>query len=58
MTTTLQDNIRGLISYYNHHKVEEMIKKHPSFVAEDFTRLLAELEKLIEANEAWNSHAA
>ena len=45
MSNELQENIINLIHYYNHHTVEAMIQTHPSFVEEDFTKLLSELEK-------------
>lgn len=45
MNNQLKDNIINLISYYNQHKVDQMIKTHPSFVVDDFTKLLSELEK-------------
>lgn len=45
MSNELKENVINLIHYYNHHKVSEMIKTHPGFVEDDFTKLLAELEK-------------
>lgn len=48
MNAQLKDNIINLISYYRQHKVENMVKTHPSFVVDDFTKLLSELEKELE----------
>jgi hypothetical protein len=45
MSNELKENIQNLIHYYKHHKVDKMIETHPSFVCDDFTKLLKELEK-------------
>ena len=47
MSDQLKENIQNLIHYYNHHGIEQMVKTHPSFVVEDFTKLLKELESVI-----------
>lgn len=45
MSEQLKENIQNLISYYGYHGIESMIETHPGFVAEDFGKLLVELEK-------------
>jgi hypothetical protein len=50
MSAELKENIQNLIHYYSHHTVEKMVKTHPGFVVEDFTKLLSELEKELEDN--------
>lgn len=47
MSDQLKENIQNLIHYYDHHGIEQMVKTHPSFVTEDFGKLLKELEKEI-----------
>ena len=44
MSEELKEEIQRLGSYYRQHKIDSMIKTHPSFVAEDFSKLLAKLE--------------
>jgi hypothetical protein len=48
MSDELKDNIRGLINYYEHHGVGQMIETHPGFVADDFSKLLEDLGKELD----------
>jgi len=50
LSDTLKERIAQLISYYHYHGIEDMIKKHPGFVADDFGKLLADLEQEILAD--------
>lgn len=43
MSDELKENIQNLASYYKQHKIDSMIKTHPGFVAQDFSKLLAKL---------------
>ena len=52
MTTELKDNIQQLISYYNHINMEDLNKRKPGFVTDDFTKLLARLDKELAKQEA------
>ena len=51
MTTELKDNIQQLISYYNHIDMEDLNKRKPYFVTDDFTKLLARLDKELAKQE-------
>lgn len=44
----LKQQITDLGHYYSHHKIAKMVKSHPSFVADDFAKLLAKLHKELE----------
>lgn len=48
MSPELKELAQRLISYYNYHTVEAIIAKHSGFVVDDFTKLLAALEKEID----------
>lgn len=48
MSNELKERIENLISYYDHHGIENMIEKKPGFVADDFKHLLKALEKEME----------
>lgn len=48
MSETSKQTIIDLIHYYQHHKVDAMVRSHPSFVIDDFSKLLALLEKELE----------
>lgn len=48
MSEQLKETIQNLISYYGYYGIEEMVVTHPSFVAEDFGKLLIELERETE----------
>lgn len=48
MSDELKQQIIDLGHYYRQHKLAKMVKSHPSFVAEDFAKLLAKLHKEIE----------
>lgn len=50
MSDELKEQITDLGHYYRQHKIVKMIKTHPSFVAEDFAKLLAKLHKELEIN--------
>lgn len=45
MSNELKEHIEQLISYYNYHTIEKMVKTRPAFVVDDFTKLLESLEK-------------
>jgi hypothetical protein len=49
MSDELKQQIIDLGHYYRQHKLAKMVNSHPSFVAEDFAKLLAKLHKEIEA---------
>ena len=38
----------NMISYYHVHTVEKIQEKHPGFVVDDFEKVLAILEKVLE----------
>ena len=42
------EKIESLIRYYEIHGVERLLKKHPGFVIDDFTELLAALKGIME----------
>lgn len=48
MSDEFREHAIDLIHYYGYHGIAEMIKLKPEFVIEDFTKLLAELEKELE----------
>lgn len=48
MSAELKENILNLISYYNYHGIDKMRETHLGFIADDFKKLLAELEKEME----------
>lgn len=48
MSDELKQQIIDLGHYYRQYKLAKMVKTHPSFVAEDFAKLLAKLHKEIE----------
>jgi hypothetical protein len=48
MSEELKEQIRDLGHYYRQHKIAKMVKTHPSFVAEDFAKLLAKLHVEME----------
>lgn len=50
MSDELKTQITDLGHYYRQHKLAKMVKTHPSFVAEDFAKLLAKLHKELEVN--------
>lgn len=47
MSDETKELIEQQVSYYNHHTVEAILEKHPGFVVDDYTKLLAQLEKEI-----------
>ena len=47
ITTDQQEKIEQLVSYYNHHGVENIQEKHPSFIVQDFQDLLKIVEAII-----------
>lgn len=51
MSEELKQQIIDLGHYYRHHKLTKMVKTHPSFVAEDFAKLLAKLHKELEVQQ-------
>lgn len=44
MSEELKEKIQQLTSYYRQHGISKMIETKPGFVAEDFSKLLADLE--------------
>lgn len=42
------ERIENLIRYYEIHGVKRILEKHPSFVVDDFTELLAALKNIME----------
>ena len=47
ITTDQLDNIEQLVSYYHRFSVEDIQEKHPSFIVEDFQKLLEIVEAII-----------
>ena len=48
LTDNEYKKIENMISYYRHFTVETIQEKHPGFVIEDFEKVLAILEKVLE----------
>lgn len=42
------ETLENMISYYRVHTVEKIQEKYPGFVTEDFEKVLAILEKVLE----------
>lgn len=47
ITTNQLEKIEQLVTYYNHHGVENIHEKHPSFIVQDFQDLLKIVEAII-----------
>lgn len=45
MSDELKERIENLISYYDHHTIEAILKSKPGFLVDDFRHLLKALEK-------------
>lgn len=42
------ERIEALIRYYDVHGVKRILEKHPDFIVDDFTELLAALKSIME----------
>ena len=48
INTEEREKLENMIFYYKHHGVENMIKSHPSFVVDDFEKILEIISKILE----------
>ena len=48
ITPEQEETLTNMVYYYRHHGVDEMIEKHPGFVATDLQTLLDALAEIME----------